>query len=120
MVTEAKVLRFPVAEDFITCHVTVPHITAMLRNEPDTATGMSCVAVAMQYVVNRFDDLAILFEECPEASYEPEVHFLNGRYTFVFLVPRRYQQQLVEMGWDDMEINVPSERTVGRPGRLPR
>ncbi|GAG12784.1 unnamed protein product, partial [marine sediment metagenome] len=39
-------------------------------------------------------------------------------YTFVFRVPRRYVRQLVEMGWDDMEIDVPADRTV-EPGKVP-
>lgn len=122
MATEAKVLRFPAAEDTITCHVTVPNVTATLRDAPDTATGMSCVAAAMQYVAERFDDLAIIFEECAEASFVAGTHFIDGRYTFVFQLPRRYTRQLLEMGWEELEIDVPPERTVGpdgRPGTVP-
>jgi len=122
MATGAKVLRFPGAQDTITCHVTVPNVTSKLRDAPDTPTGMSCVAVAMQYVAERFDDLAILFEECPEASYEPGAHFLDGRYTFIFRIPRRYLRQLMEMGWDQVEVDVPPERTIGptgAPGTVP-
>lgn len=122
MATEAKVLRFPAAEDTITCHVTVPNVTAKLRDAPDTATGMSCVAAAMQYVAERFDDLAILFEECDDASFLPGTHFVDGRYTFIFQLPRRYARQLLEMGWEDLEVDVPPDRTVeldGGPGTVP-
>jgi hypothetical protein len=112
MATGANVLRFPVADDRIVCHVTVPKPTVVLRDAPDDPTGMSCVAVGMQYVAERFDDLAIIFEECPEARYAPEVIFIDGRYTFVFQVPRRYSRQLIEMGWDARDVDVPPEKTV--------
>jgi hypothetical protein len=121
MARGADVLRFPVAEDRIFCHVTVPNATATLRDAPDNPTGMSCVAVGMQHVAERFDDLALLFEECPEASYVPGMTFLDGRYTFVFQIPRRYRQQLLDMGWDERDVDVPLERTVvpaGDNGRV--
>ena len=117
MATEADVLRFPVIEGSISCHVTVPNATSVLRDAPDDPTGMSCVAAGMQYVAERFDDLAILFEECPEATYIPQVVFLDGRYTFIFQIPRRYRQQLIKMGWDVKDVDVAPEKTV-EPGEV--
>jgi len=121
MATGANVLRLPVPEETICCHVTVPNATALLRAAPDEPTGMSSVAVAMQQVAERFDDLAIVFEECPEASYVPHMHILDGHLTFVFRVPRRYRDQLVRMGWTADDIDVRPEDVVspGRDGRVP-
>ena len=122
MATGANILRFPVTNDRMLCHVTVPNAVAILRNAPDDPTGMSGVAVGMQHVAERFDDLAIIFEECSEAKYVPSVVFLEGRYTFVVQIPRRYKAQLIKMGWNPEDIDVPPEKTVlpdDAPGKVP-
>lgn len=106
MASEANILRFPSADEKITCHVRIPNVSQLLGVCPDAASGMSHVAVAMQHVAERFDDLAILFEECPEASVVSGTYFIEGHYTFVFKIPRRYRKQLVDMGWDPVEVDV--------------
>jgi hypothetical protein len=106
MASEANILRFPPADEKITCHVRIPNVSQLLGTCEDNASGMSHVAVAMQHVAERFDDLAILFEECPDATVVSGTHFLDGHYTFVFQIPRRYRKQLVDMGWDSIELDV--------------
>ena len=110
MALEAKILRFPVAEEKITCYVRIPNVSLMLGENGELASGMSHVAVAMQHVAERFDDLAILFEECPEATFQTGTRFFDGYYTFVFEIPRRYRQQLVEMGWNPDDVDVCAAR----------
>ena len=105
MVSEAKVLRFPVADETITCHVRFPNVSETIQEHGDMSVGMSHVAVAMQRVAERFDDLAILFEECPGASYTTGTHFRDGSVVFIFQIPRRYRQSLLEMGFEPVEVD---------------
>lgn len=110
MASEAKVLDFPSLDEKILCHVRFPNASKMLEDLGDPASGMSHVAVALQHVAERFDDLAILFEECPEATFVSGTYFLDGYYTFLFEIPRRYRKQLMDMGWDPVEVDVSSPR----------
>lgn len=106
MASEAKVLPFPSADEKITCHVRFPNVSETLGEHRDVSEGMSHVAVAMQRVAERFDDLAILFEECPGASYSVGTHFVDGHLVFVFQIPRRYRTSLFEMGFEPVEVDL--------------
>lgn len=103
MASTAKVLQFPCAEEMITCHVPFPNVSEIVQEHEDTSEGMSHVAVAMQQVAERFDDLALLFEECPGATFTTGTHFVDGRLVFIFQIPRRYRTSVLEMGFDPVE-----------------
>jgi len=106
MASEAKVLRFPAVDEKITCHVRFPNVSETLQEHEDVSVGMSHVAVGMQRVAERFDDLAILFEECPEASFTVGTHFNDGSLVFIFQIPRRYRSALFEMGFEPLEVDI--------------
>lgn len=106
MASEAKVLRFPSPDEKITCHVRFPNVSETLQEHEDVPVGMSHVAVAMQRVAERFDDLAILFEECPSASFPVGTHFCDGSLVFIFQIPRRYRTSLLEMGFEPGEVDI--------------
>ncbi len=106
MASEAKVLRFPSPDEKITCHVRFPNVSETLQEHGDVSVGMSHVAVAMQRVAERFDDLAILFEECPAASFTVGTHFADGSLVFIFQIPRRYRTSLLEMGFEPVEVDI--------------
>lgn len=106
MAAPANVIQFRGAHEKMTCHVRVPNVSEMLREYGDVPTGLSHVAVAMQQVAERFDDLAFLFDECSEATMVSGTHFIDGHYTIVFEIPRKYRHQLLEMGWDPAEVDV--------------
>lgn len=106
MAASANVIQFPGSHEKITCHVRVPNVSEVLRGCSDVPSGISHAAVAMQHVAERFDDLALLFEECPEAKMISGTHFIDGHYTIVFEIPRRYRHELLEMGWDPAEVDV--------------
>lgn len=103
MASEANVLPFPRADEKLTCHVRFPNVSVALQEHDDIAVGMSHVAVALQQVAEQFDDLAILFEDCPQATYKPGTHFIDGELVFIFEVPRRFLPTLLEMGFEPIE-----------------
>jgi len=105
MASEANVLPFPSADEKLTYHIWFPNVSSTLGEHEDPAAGMSHVAVAMQQVAEQFDDLALLFEECPEATYKTGTHFIDGHLVFVFQVPRRYRSSLLKMGFEPVEDN---------------
>lgn len=106
MKSEAKVLQFPAVDQKMTCHVRFPNVSGILQSEEYTHDGMTYAAAEMQEVAERFDDLALLFEECPEASFSSGTHFHDGGLVFIFQVPRRYRPQLLEMGFDPIDVDV--------------
>jgi hypothetical protein len=106
MASEAKVLLFPSPDEKITCQLRFPNIGQTVAAGDGDASGMSHVAVAMQRVAERFDDLALLFEECDEITYTEGTTFVDGYRVFEFQVPRRYRSYLLEAGFHPDEVDV--------------
>jgi len=106
MVPEANVLRFPPADEKITCHLRFPVVSEIVGGYEDVSEGLSHAASAMQYVAERFDDLSTVFEECFEATYQTGTHFVDGALVFIFEVPRRYRASLLKMGFEEGGVDV--------------
>jgi len=112
MGVESKVLRLPVPQEKVTCHLTVPRFDNVIALEEDVPTGLSAIATQMERVAEQFDGLARVFEDCPDASYTPETCFINGQLTFVFQIPRNRVQRLRELGWSVEDLDIKGEGTV--------
>lgn len=98
-----KVLQFPKADEMMTCYVRFPNISNILGSTSHIPTGMENVALAIQSVSETFDDLAVLFEDCPGSTYSRGTHFVDGHLVFEFQVPRRYRAYVLEMGFEPLE-----------------
>lgn len=103
---EGKVLRMPIAEELVECHIQLPNFAQVKREDPNRSLGMSTLASMFQGISERFDVLAEIFGECSRAGYSPDSYFVNGCLTFVFQVPRRYLPRLLEEGWSEDEVDV--------------
>lgn len=115
MGTEAKLLRLPARRDKATCHLTIPRFDSVIRRGGNAPSGLSALATEMERVAEQFDQLAHIFDECSDATYSPEVFFIDGRLTFVFQIPHRFVQQLRELGWRPEDLDVDH----GPDGRVP-
>lgn len=106
MDVEGKILRMPMAEELVECHLHLPNFAQVKRDNSDAASGLTDLASMFQGIADRFDVLAEIFGECARAGYSPDSYFVNGCLTFVFQVPRRYLPQLLEQGWSEDEVDV--------------
>lgn len=103
MVNEAKVLRFPVPEERVTCRLRVPRFGDTIAECEDVPSGLSALAIKMQRVAENFDEVAQIFDECDEATYCGQTCYVDGLLTFEFYVPRRFLPRLRELGWEPEE-----------------
>jgi hypothetical protein len=109
---KSKVLRLPVPSEKVTCHLTIPRFDYVIGLEEDTSSGLTAMAAEMERVADQFDNLAQVFEECPEATYSSSVLFCNGHLTFEFQIPRVWAKRLRELGWSSEDLDVEGEGTV--------
>jgi hypothetical protein len=99
MASEAKILRFPIPEELVVCRLKIPRFSEIIELEEDAPSGMAAMAVEYQRIAERFDELAQLFDEYPEAKYCTDTLYVEGHLTFEFYVPRRCLNRLKQLGW---------------------